>query len=54
MAHVRKASLGAKGLPKGSYVVPFGVCYGFWVRCCNILPKEELHWRFLVVFRQSV
>ena len=31
-------------LPKGSNVVPFWVCYGFWVRDYNILPKKELHW----------
>ena len=35
-------------LPKGSYVVPFGVCYGFMVRGYDILPRKELHWRFWV------
>ena len=35
-----------KILPKGSYVVPFWVCYGFFlVRDYNILPKKELHRR---------
>ena len=33
------------GLPKGSYVVPFWVCYGFLVRDYNIVPKKELHRR---------
>ena len=33
------------GLVKGSYVVPFGVCYGFWVGDYNIRPKKELHRR---------
>ena len=32
-----------RDLPKGSYVVPFWVCYGFLVRDDNILPKKELH-----------
>ena len=32
-------------LPKGPNVVPFWVCYGFWVRDYNILPKKELHRR---------
>ena len=31
-------------LRKGSNVVPFWVCYGFWVRDYNIVPKKELHW----------
>ena len=28
-------------LPKGSNVVPFWVCYGFWVRDYYILPKKR-------------
>ena len=43
------------GLPKGSYVVPFWVCYGsamvFLVTDYNILPKKELHRRVWVEFR---
>ena len=35
-------------LPKGSNVVPFWVCYGFWGRNDNILPKKELHRRVWV------
>ena len=35
-------------LPKGSNVVPFCVCYGFWVRDYNILPQKELHSRVWV------
>ena len=35
----------SQGLPKGSYVVPFWVCY---VRDFNILPKKELHRRVWV------
>ena len=35
-------------LPKGSNVVPFGVCYGFVVRDYTILPKKELHRRVWV------
>ena len=35
-------------IPKGSNVVPFWVCYGFWVRDYNILPKKELHRRVWV------
>ena len=37
-----------KGLPKGSNVVPFRVCYGFWVKDYNRLPKKELHRRVWV------
>ena len=37
-----------QGLPRGSYVVPFWVCYGFLVRDYNILPKKELHRRVWV------
>ena len=37
-----------KGLPKGSNVVLFWVCYGFWVRDYNRLPKKELHRRVWV------
>ena len=37
-----------KGLPKGSYVVPFWVCYVFLIGDCNILPKKELHRRVWV------
>ena len=36
------------GLPKGSYVVPFWVCYCFLVRDYSILPKNELHRRVWV------
>ena len=36
-------------LPKGFYVVPFWVCYVFWVRDYNILPQKEQHWRVWVV-----
>ena len=32
-------------IPKGSYVVLIGVCYGFWVREFDIVPKKELHRR---------
>ena len=39
-----------RSLPKSSNVVPFGVCYGFLVRDCNILPKKELHRRVWVGF----
>ena len=39
-----------ESLPKGSNVVPFWVCYGFWVRDYNILPKKELHRRVWVGF----
>ena len=37
------------GLPKGCYVVPFGVCYGFLLRGYTILAQAELHCRFWVV-----
>ena len=36
------------GLPKGSNVVPFWVCYGFGVDDYNIVPKKELHRRVCV------
>ena len=39
---------GTPRLPKGSNVVPFGVCYGFLVRDYNILPRKELHRRVWV------
>ena len=39
---------GSESLPNGSNVVPFWVCYGFWVRNYNILPKKELHRRVWV------
>ena len=29
-------------IPKGSHVLPFGVCYGFWVREYDLVPKKEL------------
>ena len=39
----------ATNLPKGSYVVPFGVCYGcFGVRDYNVLPNKEQHRRVWV------
>ena len=38
----------AARLPKGSCVVLFGVCYGFWAGDYNILPKKELHRRVWV------
>ena len=41
--------LGAgRPLSKGSYVVDSWVCYVFWVRGCNVLPKKELHGRVWV------
>ena len=43
-----------KGLCKGSYVVPFGVCYGFLVRDYSILPKKELHKRVWVIYRYDM
>ena len=33
---------------KGSYVVPFWVCYVFLVRDYNVLPQKELHRRVWV------
>ena len=41
-------------LPKGSYIVSFGVCYGFLVRGYNILIKKELHGRFWVFIQCSM
>ena len=40
----------ATNLPKGSYVVPFWVCYGFWGKGLyyNVLPKKEQHRRVWV------
>ena len=40
-----------RSLPKGSYVVPFWVCYGFLVRDLDILPKKELRRRVWVESR---
>ena len=37
----RSFKLRVQGIPKGSYVVPFWVCYGFLVRDYNILPKRN-------------
>ena len=39
--------------PKGSYVVPFWVCYSVFVRDYNLLPQKELYWRFWVGFKVS-
>ena len=36
-------------IPKGSNVVPFGVCYGFGVMDHGILPKKGLHRKVWVV-----
>ena len=36
------------GSTKGSYVVAFWVCYGFFARDWNIIPKKELHRRVWV------
>ena len=48
MGHERSEHTRTYDLPKGSYVVPFWVCYGFLVRNYNILPKKELHRRVWV------
>ena len=41
------------GIPKGSNVVPFGVCYVFLVRGYNVLPKKKLRRRVWVVIRSK-
>ena len=41
----------AVGVPKGPYVVPFWVCYGFWrgiIAYYPIIPEKELHSRVWV------
>ena len=34
--------------PRAPMQFLFGVCYGFWVKDYNILPRKELHRRVLV------
>ena len=44
----RVEDLEIRALPKGSYVVPFWVSYGFLGMDYNILPTKELHRRVWV------